>query len=103
MKLQSDPIVCRYAWLRIDDEKLTVEREQEVYIERGAEKLEILPEIINYSVNTPYISIYLEGYDSEPRIVPQNELTSIVYAGLPVGTYTFRLAVLGQQSQKYRG
>ncbi len=85
--------------VKIDDEKLTVEREQEVYIERGAEKLEILPEIINYSVNTPYISIYLEGYDSEPRIVPQNELTSIVYAGLPVGTYTFRLAVLDSKAR----
>ena len=87
--------------VKIDDEKLTVEREQEVYIERGAEKLEIFPEIINYSINTPYISIYLEGYDSEPRIMPQNELTSIVYAGLPVGTYTAGSS--GQQSQKYRG
>ena len=85
--------------VKIDDEKLTVEREQEVYIERGAEKLEIFPEIINYSINTPYISIYLEGYDSEPRIMPQNELTSIVYAGLPVGTYTFRLAVLDSKAR----
>lgn len=61
--------------------------------------IEIFPEIINYSVNTPYVSIYLEGYDTEPRTVLQSDMSNIVYMNIPVGTYTFYLSVLDEREK----
>jgi energy-coupling factor transport system substrate-specific component len=78
----------------VDGVEQKVEHGQEVHIARDAEKLEIVPLIINYTINTPYISVYLEGFDDEPQIMLQNEMTDSVYANLPVGTYTYHIAVL---------
>lgn len=61
--------------------------------------IEMFPEIINYSVNTPYVSTYLEGYDAEPRIILQSDLTNIIYMNIPVGTYTFHLSVLDENGK----
>lgn len=59
----------------------------------------MFPEIVNYSVNVPYVSIYLEGYDSEPRVMLQSEMNNIVYRNIPVGTYKFHLAVLDDKGK----
>ena len=69
--------------VKIDDVSHFVRRGEVIYLERGAEKLEIFPEIINYSVNIPYVSVYLEGYDSEPQVVSQSEMSSVIYTNLP--------------------
>ena len=80
--------------IQVDDELIRVRRGEDIYINSGAHVLEMFPEIVNYSVNVPYVSIYLEGYDSEPRVMLQSELNNIVYRNIPVGTYRFHLAVL---------
>ena len=85
--------------VKIDDVSHFVRRGEVIYLERGAEKLEIFPEIINYSVNIPYVSVYLEGYDSEPQVVSQSEMSSVIYTNLPVGTYKFHIAVLDHKGQ----
>ena len=59
----------------------------------------MFPEIVNNSVNVPFVSIYLEGYDSEPRVMLQSELNNIVYRNIPVGTYRFHLAVLDDKGK----
>ena len=86
--------------VKIDDVSHFVRRGEVIYLERGAEKLEIFPEIINYSVNIPYVSVYLEGYDSEPQVMSQSEMSSVIYTNLPVGTYKFHIAVLDHKGQK---
>lgn len=63
------------------------------------QKVQIFPEIINYSVNTPYVSVYLEGYDEKPSVMLQSELSGVIYTGLPIGTYTFHLAVLDSRGK----
>ena len=58
--------------VKIDDVSHFVRRGEVIYLERGAEKLEIFPEIINYFREYPLCKVfYLEGYDSEPQVVSQ--------------------------------
>ena len=85
--------------IQVDDELIRVRRGEDIYINSGAHVLEMFPEIVNYSVNVPYVSIYLEGYDSEPRVMLQSELNNIVYRNIPVGTYRFHLAVLDDKGK----
>lgn len=63
-------------------------------ISRETKKIEIFPEVINYSLENPYISYYLEGFDANPNVVLQSDLTSVIYTNLPSGKYTFHIAVL---------
>lgn len=67
---------------------------ESVSIPRGSSKLTIFPEIINYSITDPYVMYYLEGFDKRRTIIPQSELSSVVYTNLPSGKYTFHLAVM---------
>ena len=60
--------------IQVDDELIRVRRGENIYINSGAHVLEMFPEIVNYSVNVPYVSMYLEGYDSEPRVMLQSEI-----------------------------
>ena len=69
-------------------------------IDRSVRRLEIQPEIINFSVKAPYVSYYLEGFEKKPTVVRQNELGSVVYTNLPVGTYTFHLSVLDNNASR---
>lgn len=75
-----------------------VEKGETTSIPRGAVRIEIIPEIVNYSVNNPDISVYLEGFDKKPKVIPQSMLSSIVYTNLPSGEYTFHLAVLNSRT-----
>ena len=61
--------------------------------------IEIVPEIINYSINTPFISAYLEGIDENPAVMLQSKLTSLSYSNLPAGEYRFHIAVLDSKGK----
>lgn len=78
----------------VDGENYPVEKGEPIYIPRGAHRIEINPEVVNYSINDPYISVYLEGFDQKPKIMAQSEMTDIVYTNLTSGEYIFHLAVL---------
>ncbi len=62
--------------------------------------VEILPEIINYSLNTPYVSLFLEGVDEKPSVMIQNELTSKIYTNIKSGEYKFHIAVLDAKGRR---
>ena len=85
--------------IKIDDTVVKVERGEPTILERGVNRIEIVPEVINYSVNDPYVSIWLEGFDKEPKVVRQSELTNVVYTNLATNTYIFHLAVLDSKGQ----
>ena len=36
-------------------------------------------QLINYSISNPLVSVYFEGVDEKPQIIPQKSLTSFVY------------------------
>lgn len=84
----------------VDDENYAVEKGEPTIIPRGAQTVEIVPEIVNYSTNEPNVSVYLEGFDKEPRTVLQSELTGSLYINLPAGEFTYHLAVLDSRTNE---
>ena len=79
--------------IRIDGVSRQVDRSVTQKIPRGATRLELFPEVINYTIQDPNVGYMLEGFDNDWTIVPQNALGTITYMNLPAKNYTFRLAV----------
>ena len=61
--------------------------------------MDFSPEIVNYSVNNPYVKVWLEGFEDEGKVMLQSELSDISYTNLPTGEYTFHLAVLNSKGK----
>jgi energy-coupling factor transport system substrate-specific component len=80
--------------VKLDRVSYEAESDSDLNIERNVNRIEIFPEIINYTAEDPYISYYLEGFEETTTIVPLSELSSIVYTNVPSGNYSFHLAVL---------
>jgi len=68
-------------------------------IPRGSSKLEIFPELIDYSTNDPYVMYRLDGFDTDYTVVAQSDLTTVTYTNLPSGKYTFQLAVMDDKKE----
>ena len=77
-----------------------LERNMVQKISRGISRLEIYPEVINYTIQDPYVGYMLEGFDSHWTIVAQDSLNSISYTNLPAGNFTFHLAVFDNNQEK---
>lgn len=82
----------------IDGVPVTIERGNSLTIGREVNTVEFVPEIINYSLEDPKVSYYLEGVESEYKTVPQSEITSAVYTNLPAGKYTFHIAIIDEET-----
>lgn len=85
--------------LTVDGKDYTVSNNGEVYIPKGAKKIEIAPEVINYSVNDPYVSIFFEGIDDKPQVLRQSELVNVVYNNIPAGSHTLTLSVFDKKDE----
>ena len=83
-----------------DDKIYPVERGEVTYLPRNTHRVEITPELINFSLNDPYVKIWLEGFENNPKVMLQSELSTITYTNLPAGNYTFHLAVLDNKGNK---
>ncbi|MBQ3423797.1 MAG: HD domain-containing protein [Clostridia bacterium] len=79
--------------VRLDSAVSEVGRRSTIGIPRGINKVELVPEIINYTIQDPYVGYWLEGFDPDWTIQPQSTLSNITYTNLAAGTYTFHLAV----------
>lgn len=84
--------------IKVDGKTYFIEKGETVTIPREAEKIEITPEVVNYSVNDIDVSVYLEGYDSEAKVMSLTELDKFVYSGIPSGEYVFHIAVIESNS-----
>ena len=84
---------------RTDGAYHRVDRNTPIVISRGTSKLELNPEVINYTIQDPYVGFMMEGFDSDWTIMPQNSLSSIIYTNLPSGEYTFHLAVFDNSQE----
>ena len=78
----------------IDGEKHEINRSDVLKIDADAEKIVFSPEVLNYSMNDPYVSYYLEGHDKKETVCLLSELENIVYTHIKPGKYVFRLAIL---------
>ena len=78
----------------VNGKRYLVQKDIPFVIPENSDSIEIVPEIINYSINNPYISLYMEGIDEYPNIMTQNELASVIYSNIAAGKYTFHISLL---------
>ncbi|MCR5830257.1 MAG: HD domain-containing protein [Lachnospiraceae bacterium] len=84
----------------INDTPTLIERGTPIPVSRDTDSIVFIPEVINYSLEQPRISYYLEGYDDGYISVAQSELGSVVYNNLPSGSYTFHLAIFDDSGKE---
>ncbi|MBP3771208.1 MAG: HD domain-containing protein [Treponema sp.] len=84
----------------LDGRRHIVQKDIPFVIPAETDTVEIVPEIINYSINTPYISVFLEGVDEKPKVYLQNDLPIVNYTDLRAGDYRFHIAVLDSKGRE---
>ena len=84
---------------RFDGEASQSLRGTTISIGRNVGRIELYPEIVNYTIQDPYVGYYLENFDADWSILPLSDLKSIVYTNLPTGTYSLHLAVFDTDKQ----
>ncbi len=82
----------------LDGKSVPNRRGSGLTIGNEVKSIELVPEIINYTLENPSISYRLEGLDTEWKTVSQSDLSHIVYTNLPAGEYEFRLAIRDPES-----
>ncbi len=88
--------------IKLDGRSVPIERGSGLTIGREVGSIEFVPEIVNYSLEDPKVSYYLEGIDSGYKTVAQSELTGVVYRNLPSGDYTFHIAIIDEDTGTVR-
>ena len=81
------------AAVRLDGVQQPIARMGAITVGQGVSRVELDPEILNYTIQEPNVGYKLEDYDNQWTIVPQNNLNNIIYVNIPSGEYTFRLAI----------
>lgn len=79
--------------VHLDSVPFSIERSEPLIIGRDVSKIEIFPEVVNYTVLDPMVSYQLKGFDKHEIMIPQTQLSSITYTNLPSGNYIFHIAV----------
>lgn len=85
--------------MSLDGVVTSIDKEEKNIIDRDVVRVEFYPNVINYSVNDPYVSVWLEGFDKEPFVLLQSEMESFSYTNLPSGDYIFHLAILDRNQE----
>ena len=88
------------ASVRMDGLQQPLARQGAITVGQGVNRVELSPEILNYTIQEPNAGYYLEGYDTQWTIVPQNSLNNIIYTNLPAGDYTFHLAIFDSAGER---
>ena len=88
------------ASIRLDGVLQPPVRSGHIDVEQGVSRVELSPEILNYTIQDPNAGYYLEGYDTLWTIVPQSSLNSIIYTNLPAGKYAFHLAIFDSAGER---
>ena len=88
-------------FIKVNETLHRIERGEPFLISRNSNKIELFPEVINFTVLDPFVSYWLEGFDESPLIIPQSKMTSVVYTNLPSGKYTFHLSVIDENGSVF--
>ena len=89
--------------VKLDSALQQIGRNGVIEIGRGVNKVELYPEVINYTIQDPYVGYWLEGFDSDWTILPQSAMSTITYTNLATGEYTFHLAVFDNNQANILG
>ncbi|MCR5429250.1 MAG: HD domain-containing protein [Lachnospiraceae bacterium] len=81
------------ASIRVDGTPQPLPRTGAITIGQGVSRIELAPEILNYTIQEPNVGYFLENCDPTWIIVPQNSLNNISYSNIPAGSYTFSIAI----------
>lgn len=81
------------ASVKLDGVVQPIARMGAITVGQGVNRVELSPEILNYTIQEPNAGYFLEGYDSQWTILPQGSLGNIIYTNLPAGKYVFHLAI----------
>lgn len=87
-------------YVTADDTYYPVGENGEVVVPAGTRRLNIYPYAFTYSLNNPYVSYYLEGFDEVPLEVSRQDMDLASYTNLPGGTYTFHLDLINTMTGK---
>ncbi len=88
------------ASVKMDGVQQPIARTGAITVSRGVDRVELGPEILNYTIQEPTVGYFLEGYDKQWTILSQNNLNNIIYVNLPAGKYVFHLAILDSAGEK---
>ncbi len=88
------------AAVKLDGVQVPIDRTGAITVGQGVTRIELSPEILNYTIQEPNVGYYLDGYVSQWTIIPQNSLNNISYVNLPAGNYTFHLAIFDSAGEK---
>ena len=88
------------ASVKLDGVLQPIDRTGAITIGQGVSRIELDPEVLNYTIQEPNVGYFLEGFDTQWTIVPQNSLNNIIYGNVPSGTYTFHLAIIDSAGEK---
>lgn len=81
-------------YVDVDGIKYEINRADTFKLSAQMGKIAFEPEILNYSMNDPYVSYFLEGYDTKETVCLLSELGKVSYSDLKSGTYVFRISIL---------
>ena len=81
------------AAVKFDGNVQPMDRSGVITVGQGVSRIELDPEILNYTIQEPNVGYILQGFEKQWTITSQNNLNSIYYQNLPAGKYTFRLAI----------
>ena len=84
----------------VNGKHYSVKKDVPFIIPGDSDSIEVVPEILNYSINNPFISLYLEGIDEHPNVMTQNELVSVIYSNLKSRKYKLHVSLLDSKGQK---
>lgn len=82
--------------LTADDTVYRCPSGQVILVPREARRVVFTPEIVNYSTSDPDVSLFLEGFDAQSRVMPLSQVGDVVYTNLAPGSYRFHIAILDE-------
>ena len=89
----------RMAGLKLDGVSQPLTQTKSIRVAQGISRIELSPEVLNYTVHDPVVGYYLENFDTQWTKLQQSNLSSIVYTNLPAGDYAFHLAVFDSSGE----
>lgn len=81
-------------YVSVDGVQYEINRADTFKLSSQMDRIEFEPEVLNYSMNDPYISIIMEGYDSKETVCLLSEVDKFTYSKLKPGTYVFKISLL---------
>lgn len=92
MSVKSYRMILDY--VEVDGIRYEIDRVDTFKLSSQMDRIVFEPEVLNYSMNDPYVSVFMEGYDTEETVCLLSELDKVSYSKLKSGTYVFRISIL---------